>query len=143
MVDNNRFKYERKKIGYTQEQVARKLNTSRSNVANWENGQNMPSLDLIFKCADLYDCDVMYLAGYQNERKKIEDDVDLPEPDDIYEDFDNNSKNVDIFLKNNIESIKNQIMNLSNDVMTEENKKSLVHMVDYFHITSNDNDEKK
>ena len=47
IVKNNVFVNERKRLGLTQEQLAKKLNTSRSNVANWENGQNMPSVDLL------------------------------------------------------------------------------------------------
>ena len=81
MTIPERFKNERIKAGYTQEQVARKLNTSRSNVANWENGQNMPRFDLILKCSELYGCDVMYLTGHQDERIVKEDNIPLPEPD--------------------------------------------------------------
>lgn len=95
MTEFNRFKSERKRMGYTQEQVARKLNTSRSNVANWENGQNMPSLDLLFKCSDLYDCDVLYLAGHQNERKSNNSDdfpLELYEYDIPFESMSNPQK---------------------------------------------------
>lgn len=95
MTEFNRFKSERKRMGYTQEQVARKLNTSRSNVANWENGQNMPSLDLLFKCSDLYDCDVLYLAGHQNERKSNNNDdfpLELYEYDIPFESMSNPQK---------------------------------------------------
>ena len=81
MTIAERFKSERIKAGYTQEQIARKLNTSRSNVANWENGQNMPRLDLIIKCSDIYGCDVMYLTGHQEERVAKKDNIPLPEPD--------------------------------------------------------------
>lgn len=81
MTVAERFKSERIKAGYTQEQIARKLNTSRSNVANWENGQNMPRLDLLIKCSDIYGCDVMYLTGHQDERIAKKDNIPLPEPD--------------------------------------------------------------
>lgn len=67
-MKNNVFLLERKRLNLTQDQLAKKLNISRSNVANWENGFNMPSLDLLFKCSDLFGCDLLYLAGYQNER---------------------------------------------------------------------------
>ena len=72
-MSKNIFALERKKLGLTQEQLAKKLNTSRSNVANWENGQNMPSIELLFKCSDIFQCDVMYLAGYQKSRTKQDD----------------------------------------------------------------------
>lgn len=70
---NNVFLIERKRLKLTQEQLAKKLNTSRSNVANWENGQNMPSVDLIIKCSDIFRCDIKYLAGYQKNRTKVID----------------------------------------------------------------------
>lgn len=70
MIAVNRFQMERKRKGYTQKQVACKLKTSRSNIANWENNLNNPSIDLLFKCAELYDCDALYLIGRQSERKK-------------------------------------------------------------------------
>ena len=47
-----RIKEQRKKLGLTQQQLATKLNTSRSNVANWENNQNNPSYDLLFKLSN-------------------------------------------------------------------------------------------
>lgn len=77
-MNKNVFSIERKRLKLTQEQLAKRLNTSRSNVANWENGQNMPSVDLLIKCSNLFDCDVMYLAGYQTERKVK--DNQIPEP---------------------------------------------------------------
>lgn len=100
MAKINRFKSERNRIGYTQEQVANKLNTSRSNIANWENGQNMPSLELLFKCSDLYDCDVMYLAGYQKERKSNGDyfPIELYEQDAL-NDSSNNLQRLEELLK--------------------------------------------
>lgn len=73
-MKGNVFAIERRRLNLTQEQLANKLNTSRSNVANWENRQNMPSVDLLIKCSTLFDCDVMYLAGYQKERKITNDD---------------------------------------------------------------------
>lgn len=87
-MKNNVFATERKRLGLTQEQLAKKLNTSRSNVANWENGQNMPSVDLLLKCSSIFNCDVMYLAGYQNTRTENNKDIQIPEYDDPLE-YDN------------------------------------------------------
>lgn len=99
-MKNNVFAIERKRIGLTQEQLAKKLNTSRSNVANWENGQNMPSIDLLFKCSNLFDCDVMYLAGYQNERKEKSSNYNIPEPDFNHEESDDISLLKSLLKKN-------------------------------------------
>ena len=69
------FKKERKKLGYTQARIANKLNTSRSNVANWEKGYNTASADLLLKSAELFDCTVDYLLGktkYRNLNEYVE-----------------------------------------------------------------------
>lgn len=81
-MKNNVFANERKRLGLTQEQLAKKLNTSRSNVANWENGQNMPSVDLLLKCSSIFNCDVMYLAGYQDTRTENTKNTYIPEFED-------------------------------------------------------------
>lgn len=99
-MKNNAFAIERKRMGLTQEQLAKKLNTSRSNVANWENGQNMPSIDLLFKCSNLFDCDVMYLAGYQNERKEKYSNNTIPEPDLNFEETDDFNLLKELLKKN-------------------------------------------
>lgn len=67
-MKNKIFISERKRLNLTQAQLAKKLNTSRSNVANWENGFNKPSIDLMCKCSVLFKCDMLYLAGYQEIR---------------------------------------------------------------------------
>ena len=84
-MKNNVFISERKRLNLTQAQLAKKLNTSRSNVANWENGFNMPSTDLLFKCSDLFGCDILYLAGYQRQRIADKDDFIPSEPEYDYQ----------------------------------------------------------
>lgn len=119
-MKNNVFANERKKLGLTQEQLAKKLNTSRSNVANWENGQNMPSVDLLLKCSSLFDCDVMYLAGYQNTRNENINDNYVPE----YEDSTNYDNVNEIDLLKTI--LKRKGFLDSNEDLTEENYNRLI-----------------
>jgi len=49
-----RFKQARKNAGYTQEQVAAKLDLSQSYIANIEGGKAWPSLHLFLDFCDLY-----------------------------------------------------------------------------------------
>lgn len=82
---SERFKTERKKLGLTQQQISNKLGISRSNIANWENGVNEASNDMLLKCSELFGCSVDYLLGknkfrnfeeYLAENKKeIENDM--------------------------------------------------------------------
>ena len=47
----------------TQEDLAKKINTSRSNIANYENNKNMPSVDILEKLSEALNCSVDYLLG--------------------------------------------------------------------------------
>ena len=63
---NERFKSERKKLGLTQQQISNKLGISRSNIANWENGVNEASNDMLLKCSELFGCSIDYLVGLED-----------------------------------------------------------------------------
>lgn len=59
----------------TQEELAKKINTSRSNIANYENNKNMPSVDVLEKLSRELHCSVDYLIGitsYKNPKEDIE-----------------------------------------------------------------------
>lgn len=47
----------------TQEELAKKINTSRSNIANYENDKNMPSIDILEKLSEILSCSIDYLLG--------------------------------------------------------------------------------
>lgn len=57
----------------TQEDLAKRINTSRSNIANYENNNNMPSVDILVKLASVFHCSVDYLIGSKTEEKTIDD----------------------------------------------------------------------
>lgn len=44
----------RKERGMTQEQIAEQFNVSNRTVSRWENGKNMPELDLLIELSDYY-----------------------------------------------------------------------------------------
>lgn len=50
----------------TQEELAKKINTSRSNIANYENDKNMPSIDVLEKLSKVFNCSIDYLLGKSN-----------------------------------------------------------------------------
>ena len=68
-----RLKAERKALNWTQQKLADKINTSRSNVANWENGNNEASPELLKKLADLFQCSTDYLLGRTDKRTIFEE----------------------------------------------------------------------
>ena len=106
---SERFKKERLKLKLTQEQLAKKLKTSRSNVANWENGQNNPSVDMLFKCSELFGCSIAYLAGYSDSREgDFSDSYNEPE---FVQTEDNSNYNE-----------LNHLFNKSKDALTDSEK---------------------
>lgn len=102
---SERFKKERLKLKLTQEQLAKKLKISRSNVANWENDQNNPSVDMLFKCSKLFGCSIAYLAGYSNSRN----------------DDSNNPKFIQVEDNSNYNEL-NHLFNKSKDSLTDSEK---------------------
>lgn len=52
----------------TQEELAKKIDTSRSNIANYENNKNMPSIEILDKLSKLFNCSTDYLLGKSDIR---------------------------------------------------------------------------
>lgn len=77
MSFGNILKKIRQDKNLTQEDLAKKLNISRSNIANYENDKNMPSVDILEKLSKIFDCSIDYLLGKSNirnpEKINIED----------------------------------------------------------------------
>ena len=53
----------RKAKGYTQEELAIKLNVVRQTVSKWEKGLSVPDADVLSKIADVLDTKVSLLLG--------------------------------------------------------------------------------
>lgn len=53
----------------TQEELAKKINTSRSNIANYENDKNMPSVDILEKMSKVLNCSIDFLLGKNDEHE--------------------------------------------------------------------------
>ena len=45
----------RKQKGLTQEQIAEKFHVSNRTISRWENGNNMPDLDILIELSDYYE----------------------------------------------------------------------------------------
>lgn len=61
----------------TQEELAKKVNTARSNIANYENDKNMPSVDILEKLSEVLNCSVDYLLGKTDKRNYTENKKEL------------------------------------------------------------------
>lgn len=63
MSFGNNLKKLRQENEMTQEELAKKINTSRSNIANYENDKNMPSIEILNKLSEILKCSADYLLG--------------------------------------------------------------------------------
>lgn len=57
----------RKEKGVTQEQLAQQFNVSNRTISRWENGNNMPDLDILIEISDYYEVDLREILN--GERK--------------------------------------------------------------------------
>ncbi len=67
----------RKEKDYTQEQIAEKFGVSNRTVSRWENGNNMPDLDVLIEISDFYDVDLREILN--GERKNEEMNKEMKE----------------------------------------------------------------
>lgn len=58
-----RLREERKKAGYTQEEMGQLLNITQSAYAQYETGKTQPSLETATKIADILKISLDYLVG--------------------------------------------------------------------------------
>ena len=52
-----------KSSGLSQKEIAEKLNISESNITNWKNGENLPSVEVLFNLCKLLNASADYLLG--------------------------------------------------------------------------------
>ena len=70
----NILKKIRRDNNLTQEELAKKIDTSRSNIANYENNKNMPSVDILDKLSKMFNVSIDYLLGKSDIRNPEEID---------------------------------------------------------------------
>lgn len=66
----NELKMIRKQHGLTQEVFAEKMCVSLDTVKNWGQSYNYPSIDILIKIAEYFQCDIDYLIGKQETSNK-------------------------------------------------------------------------
>ena len=75
----DRLKSLRKENGYTLEQVAQKLNTTKVTISRYENNLREPKRDTISQFAKLFNVSTDYLHGHTNDKFTLtkEDKLDI------------------------------------------------------------------
>ena len=56
----------RRAMGWSQVQLAEKLNISKQTVSNWENENIQPSIEMLIRVATLFQVSTDYLLGLDN-----------------------------------------------------------------------------
>ena len=67
MLDK-RLRELRQERGLKQEELGRRVGASKQSVSNWENGNIMPSIDILVRLADHFGVSTDYLLGRESER---------------------------------------------------------------------------
>ena len=66
----------RKEKGLTQEQFAEMINVSNRTVSRWENGNNMPDLDILIQISDYYEIDLRELLDGERKSEKMNKELE-------------------------------------------------------------------
>ena len=84
----------RKSKKWTQDDLAKILFVTDKTVSSWESNRTEPSLEIIIKLSELFDCSASYLIYGNTEKNNIETELKIKISKDEY-------NNLDVFLKNN------------------------------------------
>lgn len=74
-MKNNRIKTLRKLAGYSQEQIARKLNVSQGAVSQWERGVTIPASEQLLALADILHVSIDDLLDRSQEGAQMDADI--------------------------------------------------------------------
>lgn len=72
----NRIKKLREEFKITQQELADKLNGAKSTVAMYENETRKPSMEVLIRLSEIFDCSIDYLLGktdVKNSGEQIDD----------------------------------------------------------------------
>lgn len=76
----NRIKILREELNMTQQELADKLDGAKSTVAMYEKGDRKPSMEVLLKLSEIFNCSIDYLLGksdIRNPEKAQEDPLGL------------------------------------------------------------------
>ena len=65
----------RKEKGLTQEKLAEKFNVSSRTVSRWENGNNMPDLDMLMEISDYYEVDLREILNGERKSEIMDKEI--------------------------------------------------------------------
>lgn len=72
----NRIKQLREENNWTQLELSQKINCAMSSIAMYEKEDRKPSLEVLIKLSDIFDCSIDYLLGKSDIRNPEITDID-------------------------------------------------------------------
>lgn len=72
----NRIKFLREELHMTQQELADKLDGAKSTVAMYEKGDRKPSMEVLLKLSEIFDCSIDYILGKSDIRNPENTDLD-------------------------------------------------------------------
>ena len=63
---SERIRLLRVSYSFSQLELAKKLGVSKQSVSNWENGNILPSIDMLIKIAQVFHVSTDYILGLEN-----------------------------------------------------------------------------
>ena len=112
----NRIKSLRKEFNMGQQELADKIGVAKSTIAMYENGTRKPSIKVLFKLSDIFNCSIDYILGKSNIRNP--NNVELSDLDIAF------ATGIKGLNKENQETLKNIIDGLLLKQQIEEKNKS-------------------
>ena len=65
----------RKEKGVTQEQLAEQFSVSNRTISRWENGNNMPDLDILIEISDYYEVDLREILNGERQSGNMDKEM--------------------------------------------------------------------
>ena len=72
----NRIKILREELNLTQQELADKLDGAKSSIAMYENGKRKPSLEILIKLSEIFECSIDYILCKTDSRNPEKIDTD-------------------------------------------------------------------
>lgn len=76
----NRIKFLREEHSWSQSELAKKMNCAPSSIAMYEKEERKPSMEVLIKLSEIFNCSIDYIlckTDVRNQREIKLDDIDL------------------------------------------------------------------
>ena len=111
----NRIKILREELGLTQKELSNKLNLSEGSISLYEKEDRKPSLEVLLKLSEIFNCSIDYILGKSDIRNLSDIDFDK---DELFIALSQEDKG---FIS---DEIKNEIAKYARYVIEEEKRKN-------------------